>query len=1345
MAHNNNNPPSHFPSYPAWPQMAPAPQQHGGSFYPPPQPSSVPVQYTMQPQAIQNNALPPELQNLNITPEQFAALFQHFQTQSAMNAYPPPPPLPLTTAAPATAPPSAMSFAPSLAQTPVVLQKPRGLEQVQEQDLASPHLDNLATARLDREEGELSDADPEAHAGRTSSAPRKRKLNASYTAERLVSPRSSNYNSTQTNRHSHPRPRSTLQDISQPCQKQDEAAAEHAPDFSHEKETVLPFLTALHQQGFAFDELAREGLDIALLRNIYDELQIPVATKEVSMDAKSPDDSAARHEASNGVSMHKAKPAPQPEPIKTKVIKSPATPAPKSATAAPPDRQSYLARLQAAKNKKLSAPSPKPPQSVDATVPGPTDAPAPVVGALPSTKPSPVSIPTRAAPAPEQPPTKASGAATTELVRKRLEALKSLQRRTAPQPPKAVTPQPLDLAAQSAASVSHHDLAEAAIQTAAAPEPVHASCASAAAMPVIKSSTTPTSAGFSSAIPGLFMAATAPEKDAGSAQKRTSLGLASSSISIQSQQSMTKGNGDFIASDHLQPTSETPSRPISKQHRRPVASDLNEIHTPPAAPSYKRPFGRSRQKSSDDAMIIEVSDDEGTAGDDEQPATTSGPVTLRQKSIRDLPPLRDFPQRSVLNRSGTIQGTPTPLGTPGTSSDIEELKRKEQEINALQTRIQEFERRKKALRAKTQPAQARTESSSTIQRTGISDALDPGAQQDTDEPSQAIGRATAVLPGLSAIPGLEPAKLQATSDRHSQLNAHVPDQDTASSNRQTQMMELQRRMAELQKQLDEEDRKKQEAQKRPGHFDANLDGAMHSGIQDKRDDINRSLQENQTDNGNEAMLLDLEGPSTTNSQDAMPYSAESSRAGTAAATVSEDLDGPEGRETSSEEGQISDSDLANDSIESKRRAVVESLIVESLNRANVDSQATTVDDNFPSLHEERRNASTAVKLQGPPQDDNEGSSMSESSEDEDDEVELARLFIGNIPFSMTKDQLSAMFSEFDVASVDLPVRGKKPTGFAFVSLPLAQAVAAIHQLNNKVFKDRKLNVQMARPKDAPLQATVTVFPESRTSPSEISDSSDDEMNISDSSSDDSEGDAQDEEVAALDSNIARPIASDAADEEELEEDEMDLDSSDSDDDYEPAPAAVPAIFHEASAQPPSADLKNDIVADNDVPESKADTERHMTSEGLQSATEVSRPRYIPYESPLKMFKKYRFHPDYTRNVLSGYFSLTYSHNIKPDVPLCRFEFAGGLCHDQSCDCQHWRDMALSDDQLLIQFGTGRANPAKGTEDVARFNVGLKNIIQELRQDTAAVTETVAARIAQHRRHFIGDPTVVVSQ
>ena len=68
---------------------------------------------------------------------------------------------------------------------------------------------------------------------------------------------------------------------------------------------------------------------------------------------------------------------------------------------------------------------------------------------------------------------------------------------------------------------------------------------------------------------------------------------------------------------------------------------------------------------------------------------------------------------------------------------------------------------------------------------------------------------------------------------------------------------------------------------------------------------------------------------------------------------------------------------------------------------------------------------------------------------------------------------------------------------------------------------------------------------------------------------------------------------------------------------------------------------------------------------------------VAYESPLKVFKKYRFHPDYLKNVHGGFHSLTYSHDIDPHNPLCRFEFAGGVCRDQSCDSQHWRDMTLS--------------------------------------------------------------------
>jgi hypothetical protein len=69
--------------------------------------------------------------------------------------------------------------------------------------------------------------------------------------------------------------------------------------------------------------------------------------------------------------------------------------------------------------------------------------------------------------------------------------------------------------------------------------------------------------------------------------------------------------------------------------------------------------------------------------------------------------------------------------------------------------------------------------------------------------------------------------------------------------------------------------------------------------------------------------------------------------------------------------------------------------------------------------------------------------------------------------------------------------------------------------------------------------------------------------------------------------------------------------------------------------------------------------------------------FTPYTSPLKLFRAYRFHPHYTDDVLGGYGSLTYSHNIDPYKPLCAYETAGGICNDRSCEDQHFRDMRLS--------------------------------------------------------------------
>ena len=69
--------------------------------------------------------------------------------------------------------------------------------------------------------------------------------------------------------------------------------------------------------------------------------------------------------------------------------------------------------------------------------------------------------------------------------------------------------------------------------------------------------------------------------------------------------------------------------------------------------------------------------------------------------------------------------------------------------------------------------------------------------------------------------------------------------------------------------------------------------------------------------------------------------------------------------------------------------------------------------------------------------------------------------------------------------------------------------------------------------------------------------------------------------------------------------------------------------------------------------------------------------YTPYESPLTQFASYRFHPQYVSEVPGGFRSLTYSHQIDPHKPLCRWELAGGICNDSSCDYQHFRQLPLT--------------------------------------------------------------------
>lgn len=81
-----------------------------------------------------------------------------------------------------------------------------------------------------------------------------------------------------------------------------------------------------------------------------------------------------------------------------------------------------------------------------------------------------------------------------------------------------------------------------------------------------------------------------------------------------------------------------------------------------------------------------------------------------------------------------------------------------------------------------------------------------------------------------------------------------------------------------------------------------------------------------------------------------------------------------------------------------------------------------------------------------------------------------QIFVGNLSFATTEDDLKKLFSEFgSVVSVTILKNkdGKKSRGFGFVEMADERAAyAAIAGLNAKDFMERPLNVMVAKPKPA---------------------------------------------------------------------------------------------------------------------------------------------------------------------------------------------------------------------------------------------------------------------------------------
>ncbi|EEA23977.1 hypothetical protein EYB26_004040 [Talaromyces marneffei] len=134
-------------------------------------------------------------------------------------------------------------------------------------------------------------------------------------------------------------------------------------------------------------------------------------------------------------------------------------------------------------------------------------------------------------------------------------------------------------------------------------------------------------------------------------------------------------------------------------------------------------------------------------------------------------------------------------------------------------------------------------------------------------------------------------------------------------------------------------------------------------------------------------------------------------------------------------------------------------------------------------------------------------------------------------------------------------------------------------------------------------------------------------------------------------------------------------------------------------------------------------------------------KFSPYQSPLKSFRAYRYHPNFVEDVKGGYRSLTYSHQINSQQAFCPYEAAGGVCNDATCEFQHWRDIVMPDDKILVDMGN--QGEGKTTEEREAYIEGLKDLVNSMQRDQVKDFSTIAGEIAAYRRRFLSDPSRIL--
>lgn len=1272
--------------------------------------------------------------------------FPPYMNQDGFPTPHPPPPAALQHPIPPPSPQPAASASPTKVVPENSFQQPQPFT-TQNTIITNNRVAELSEA--DKEEGELSEGD------RVSESPASRNMNStdpprSVAQSQLSQPRSASRNETSrpnisqresfqnhTNRspvnNIHSRPASSLSqqtnDLASRAPRDSKMVpaptvpeSKHSRDFRAEREKAKKLLSVLNDNKINYPDLIQEGLDPQILGELYNDLSISTQSEPVRMpdqfgsimnlqptnEAQPTESLSSRLNAKHGVPQ-RSEPLPtssqniNPQNIAVSTLQSQISskaPALNTTTQAKPvitantsmnrnvpvksapspiDRKDYIARLQAAKTGKQAAISkPTGHESLSATSNAAT-ATGKNVQAQPNSKTSQTLAVTD-----ESVITAEKRKAQTELARQKMEALAT--RKTAPSTAVVsteATPASLSRTSSfsSAMNTSEKDQIQSEHQSLSRSSPSPPIHENSAAIPSTISQTSNQAAPSSSKLPS-FGGIPGLFMTASPSTKPAQPQVTSISASRETSVPMTARN-----------------------RKRPVASDFDEPEElRQLANGFKRPFGQSRHDHVNEEMIIEVSDDE-TAGsgmdmDDDQD-TPEPPAHLpnngnhtpfRQSTIRNLLPVPDLPSRATsVKPAVSAVSTPPAVQTPGSLAHVEDLKKREEEIAALRRRIAEAERRKAMSKGKQTEA-SRAQTPTTTQRPVTEPVLSSPAAATAGTALKNVTRSIS-----STAPVLAPSLPSTTT-----TETHIPRTDEKatmclSASNPTQWKKIRR--AEIESGL------------------PSLDASLASNaarLEQLRKEVEQLEAENRKrmrDKENlikelESLGIDTEG---------MPH---------------EELQAKKDEIVQQRENENMSFGEAQDAHAITISEIQTNLPVsgkedEELNCMDIASTGNDIDGQVEvPARENMADESAEDRADEVPDNISEASGdameMSDIESDKHDDLYTAT----NLPSANTESFEAAVSEKEPVAVVVAtasPIPSTPPQEDDAEDFYSPEPVVAV-SAEGKV---EQIEVPQGTHVSSNRQSVDMNFEEG-------------EIEMSESSSDEGE-DYEPIDTAPEPQEISR---------------------TGSEDDYEPSdalhefspPAETESIQSsratspENKSFPPSADVPNIATADDLAPElqpqTEPDTQGSITQPIINKHTLIEHPPFVPYESPLRKFKSYRYHPEYSKDVSGGFRSMTYSHQIDPEKPICRFEAAGGTCNDDECDSQHFRGMGLDDDKILVQLGT--ANPGRTDEEKRQWTEGLKLVLKELRQKDTRDPDVVATEIAKYRRQFLKDPSRVLN-